>query len=70
MRKNRYLPAPWTTPIDKQSMTSMVWNISVGQLGCLFGYASSKLPHTCSLAEYEKLEEVLDFIAAAENIVL
>jgi len=27
-----------------------------------------QLLHTCSLAEYEKLEKVLDFIATTENI--
>jgi len=37
-------------------------------LGYLSGSAPSQLPHTCSLAEYEKLEEVLDFIATTENI--
>jgi len=46
----------------------MVWNISTGQLGYLSGHAPSRLLHTCSSAEYEKLEEVLDFIATDENI--
>jgi len=46
----------------------MVWNISTGQLGCLSGCAPSQLLHTCSLAEYEKLEKVLDSIATTENI--
>jgi len=32
------------------------------------GYAPSQLLYTCSLAEYEKLEKVLDFIATIENI--
>jgi len=49
---------------------SVVRNISVGQLGCLSGNAPSQLLHPCSLAEYEKLEEVLDFIAEPENISL
>jgi len=31
-------------------------------------YAVSQLLHTCSLAEYEKVERVLDFIATTENI--
>jgi len=30
--------------------------------------APSQLLHTCSLAEYEKLEKVLDFIATTKNI--
>jgi len=37
-------------------------------LGYLSGYAPSHLLHTCSLAECEKLEKVLDFIATTENI--
>jgi len=28
----------------------MVWNISIGQLGCPSGYAPSQLLYTCSLA--------------------
>jgi len=47
---------------------AMVWNISVAQLGWLAGNAPSQLLHTCSLAEYEKLEKVLDFTATTENI--
>jgi len=27
------IPAPWLTPSHKQSTTSVVWNISIGQLG-------------------------------------
>jgi len=54
--------------IHKSSMTSMVWNISTGQLRCVSGCAPSQLLHTCSLAECEKLEKVLNFIATAENI--
>jgi len=38
-------------PIYKQSMTSVVWNISTGQLGYLSGHAPSQLLHSCSLAE-------------------
>jgi len=37
-------------------------------LGYLCGYAPSQFLHTCSLAEYEKLEKVLDFIEKNENI--
>jgi len=51
-------------------MTSMAWNISIGQLGCLSGCASCQLLHACSLAEYGKLEKVLDFLATAENITI
>jgi len=46
----------------------MLWNISISQLGSLPGCAPSQLLHLCSLAEYEKLEKVLDFIATTENI--
>jgi len=46
----------------------MIWNISIGQLGCLSGYAPSQLLHICSLAEYEKLEKVLGFTATTQNI--
>jgi len=49
-------------------MTSMVWNNSIGQLGYLSDYAPSQLLHTCLLAECEKLEKVLYFIARTENI--
>jgi len=45
----------------------MVWNISIGQLGCLSGYSPSQLLNTCSLAVYEKLEKVLDFVKTTEN---
>jgi len=45
-----------------------VWHIYVDQLGYLSGCTPSQLLHTCSLAEYERLEKVLDFIATAENI--
>jgi len=31
--KQKRVPAPWPTPIYMLSMTSMVWNISFGQLG-------------------------------------
>jgi len=58
----------------KQSITFMVCNV-ISQLGYLSGCAPSQLLHTCSLAAYEKLEKVLDFIATTEktsviNIVL
>jgi len=47
-------------------MTPVVWNTSIGQLGYLSGYAPSQLLHTCSLADYEKLEKAL--AATTENI--
>ena len=62
------IPAPRSTPIYKQSMTSMVWNISIGQLGTLPGCVPSQLLHTCSLAEHGRLQKVLDFLATTENI--
>ena len=46
----------------------MVWSISIVQLGYLSVCAPSQLLHTCSLAVYEKLEKLLDFITTAENI--
>jgi len=46
----------------------MVWNISAVQPGYLSGCAPSQLPHTCSLAEYEKLEKSPRFIATTKNI--
>jgi len=46
----------------------MVWNICIGQLGSLSGYTPSDLLHICSFAENRRLEKILDFIAAAENI--
>jgi len=49
-------------------MMSTVRSISVGQLGYLSGCAPSQLLHTRSLAEYEKLEQGLDFIATTGNI--
>jgi len=64
----RKIPAPWPAPIHKLSMTPLVWNISIGQLGCLSGCAPAQLLHTCSSAEHGKLEKVLDFIATTENI--
>jgi len=48
-------PHPLLTPLYTLSMRSMVWNISISQLGDLPGYAPSQLLHTCSLAEYENL---------------
>ena len=32
-RKKRQIPAPQRTPIYKVSMSSMVWNISIGHVG-------------------------------------
>jgi len=48
-------------------MASVVCGISIGQPGCLSGCAPSQLLHTCLLAEYKKLEKVLDFIGTTEN---
>jgi len=62
------IPAHRPTPIDKLSMVSMVWNVSIGQLGCLSGCAPSQLKHTYSVAEYDRLGKVVDFIATTENI--
>jgi len=46
----------------------MLWNISIGQLGYLSVCAPSQLLHTCSLAEYERLEKILNFLATTEII--
>jgi len=48
----------------------MLWNISIGQLGLADGDASPQLLHTCSFAEYGRLEKVLDFIATTGNITV
>ena len=39
----------------------------LANLGYLSGCAPSQLLHTCSLAEYGKLEKVMDFIATTKN---
>jgi len=57
------IPAHWPTLTYRLSMTSMVWNISTGQPGYQSGYAPSHLLHTCSLAEYGRLEKVLESLA-------
>jgi len=53
--------------MHEPSMMSTVQIISTDHLGCLSVCAPSQLLHTCSLAEYEKLEKVLDFTATTEN---
>jgi len=67
INKGRFL-SPCPTPIYKLSMTSMVWNISIGQLGCLSRCAASQLLHTCSSAEYGRMQKILDFLATTETI--
>jgi len=59
---------PPANPIHKLSMVSMVWNISMAQLGYPLGCAPSQLPHSCSSTEHGGLEKVLDIIATTENI--
>ena len=67
-KKSQKASCPLTNPpIPKLSMKSMVWDISIGQGGHLFGCALSQLLRTCSLGECEKLEKVPDFIATTEN---
>ena len=46
----------------------MVRNIFIVQLGCLPGCAPSQLLHTCWLAEYGRLEKVLEFLATTKTI--
>jgi len=67
-REEQKSPCPLANPFHKLSMMSIVWNISIGQLGHLSGCAPLQLVQTCSLAEYEKLEKVLDFIATTKSI--
>jgi len=64
--KKKNIPAPWPTRLYQ--LTSMVRNIFIGHLGPADGNALSQLLHTCSLAEYGRLENVLNFIAATGNI--
>jgi len=66
--KRRADSCPPTNPVHKLSVTSMVWDISPGLLGWLAVCGPSQLLHTCLLAEYEKLEKVLDLIATTEDI--
>jgi len=49
----------------------MVWNIFIGRLGLAAWPCSlPELLNTCSLAEYGRLEKVLDFLATTKNISL
>jgi len=52
-RKSRQLPVPWPMPIHKLNMTSIMRNISIGQLG-LSDCAPSQILHIYTLAEYEE----------------
>jgi len=68
-RKEKKIAAPQPTTVYKLSMKSMVWNISIGQLGLAVpGSSPSQLLHTSSLAEYGRQENVLDFLVTTENI--
>jgi len=67
-KEQRAFPPPWPTPIHNLGMTCMVWNISIGQLGCLSVCAPSQLLHTCSLAECWETGKSPGFIATTENI--
>jgi len=69
MRRAEKFSGPWPSPVHKLGMTSLVWNTSIGQLGFLSGCAPSQLLHTCSLAEYGRLEEVLHFITPMFSVV-
>jgi len=66
--QNSFPLTPLPTPIHKLRVTITIRNVSIGQLGYLSGCAPAQLLQTCSLAEYEKLEKVLDFIATTEKI--
>jgi len=57
LEKREFLPL--ANPMYKLSMTSMVWNISIGQLAFAW---------LCSLAKHGKVKKVLDFLATAKNI--
>jgi len=58
--------SPRSILIHKLSRMSVVWNISIGQLGL----APSQLLHTCSLAEHGKLKIALDFFTTAKTITV
>jgi len=66
--RNWCIRTPQPAPIYRLSMTSLVWNISPGQLGCLSDYAPSQLLHTCSLTKHGRLKNVLDFLTTTKNI--
>jgi len=74
------VPAPRPTPIYKLSMISawclrdvsvmsMVWNISIDQLGYLSGYAPSQLLCTCLLAEHGKPRKSLIFLTKTISVI-
>jgi len=46
-KKRAEIPNPWPTSIHKLSTASMVWNVSIGQLG-RSACAPSQLLHACS----------------------
>jgi len=56
-RKKKKVPATQPAPFHKLSRTSMVWSVSLGQLGSVPGCAPSQFLHTWSLAEYGRLEK-------------
>jgi len=68
-RLKKKIPAPWPTLIYKLRMTSMVWSISMGQLGLAAWLCSLPAPaHLLISWVWETGEKVLDFIAPTENI--
>jgi len=66
-RADSLLPA-WATPICKLSMLSMVWNISIGQLGLAAWLYSLPAPAHLLISWIWETGYVLDFIATAKNI--
>jgi len=59
------ISVPRTSSIYKLNMTSMVWNISIGQLGLPAWLSSLLVPAS---TEYTRLEKALDFLATTKSI--
>jgi len=64
--KEKFLP-PGQPPVINRAWRPWYEIFPLASLGWLPGCASSQLLHTSSLAEYGKLEKVLDFSATAEK---
>ena len=62
--------SPWPTFIYKMSMMSMVWNISIGQLGLAVRLCSLPTLAHLLISQTWKSKKVLDFLATTKNISL
>ena len=56
--------APWPTPIHKPSMTSMVWNISIDQLGLAAWLCSLPAPAHLLISQTQETEETPWFLSS------